>query len=105
GMRELKPTGEEALDDGFADIEALAAVCRFRDCRHQAEPGCAVRAAVEAGDLDPGRLANYHKLQDAVARAADRLAPRRGPRHGAERRRAATASAGHHGPEPAPPAR
>ena len=53
GMRELKPTGEEALDDGFADIEALAAVCRFRDCRHQAEPGCAVRAAVEAGDLDP----------------------------------------------------
>ncbi|TWT18991.1 ribosome small subunit-dependent GTPase A [Luteimonas wenzhouensis] len=78
GMRELKPTGEEALDDGFADIEALAAVCRFRDCRHQAEPGCAVRAAVEAGDLDPGRLANYHKLQDEVARAADRLAQRRG---------------------------
>jgi len=94
GMRELKPTGEEALDDGFADIEALAAVCRFRDCRHQAEPGCAVRAAVEAGDLDPGRLANYHKLQDEVARAADRLASRlghgpggtRGPGRGPARR-------------------
>ncbi|WP_232221179.1 ribosome small subunit-dependent GTPase A [Luteimonas sp. J29] len=83
GMRELKPTGEEDLGDGFADIEALAAGCRFRDCRHQAEPGCAVRAAVEAGELDPGRLANYHKLRGEVAGAADRLASRLGHRPGA----------------------
>src|SRR5690606_31602754 len=78
GMRELKPTGEEALDDGFADIEALAAVCRFRDCRHRSEPGCAVREAVDAGALDPRRVGNYLKLRDEVAEAAARLAQRRG---------------------------
>src|SRR5690606_31390628 len=77
GMRELKPTGEEALaDGGFADIQALAAQCRFRDCRHASEPGCAVRAAVASGALDGGRLANYLKLRDEVAGAADRLATR-----------------------------
>lgn len=77
GMRELKPTGEEDLaDGGFADIEALAAQCRFRDCSHGAEPGCAVRAAIERGELDPARLANYLKLRDEVAGAADKLATR-----------------------------
>ena len=77
GMRELKPTGEETLaDGGFAELEALAQQCRFRDCRHQREPGCAVRAAVESGALDPARLANYLKLRDEVAGAADRLASR-----------------------------
>lgn len=77
GMRELKPTGEEDLTEGgFADIEALAAECRFRDCSHRAEPGCAVRAAIEAGRLDPARLANYLKLREEVAGAADRLATR-----------------------------
>jgi len=77
GMRELKPTGEEDLSDGgFADIEALATQCRFRDCSHQAEPGCAVRAAIERGELDPARLANYFKLRDEVAGAADKLASR-----------------------------
>lgn len=77
GMRELKPTGEEELaDGGFGDIEALAQQCKFRDCRHEREPGCAVRAAAEAGALDRGRLANYLKLRDEVAGAADRLATR-----------------------------
>lgn len=76
GMRELKPTGEEDVGDSFADIEALAAQCRFRDCRHDAEPGCAVRAAIEAGALDPDRFANYLKLRDEVAGAADQLATR-----------------------------
>ena len=76
GMRELKPTGEEDVAESFEDIEVLAAQCRFRDCRHQREPGCAVRAAVEADALDPGRLANYAKLRDEVAGAADRLASR-----------------------------
>ncbi|HYG07279.1 MAG TPA: ribosome small subunit-dependent GTPase A [Stenotrophomonas sp.] len=77
GMRELKPTGEEDLaDGGFADIEALAAQCRFRDCAHAGEPGCAVRAAIERGELDPARLANYFKLRDEVAGAADKLATR-----------------------------
>jgi ribosome biogenesis GTPase len=77
GMRELKPTGEEDLAcGGFADIEALAEQCRFRDCRHDREPGCAVRAAIEAGTVDPQRIANYLKLRDEVAGAADRLATR-----------------------------
>src|SRR3546814_2330466 len=48
GMRELKPTGEEGVAESFNDIEALAEQCRFRDCRHAKEPGCAVRAAIEA---------------------------------------------------------
>ena len=77
GMRELKPTGEEILaDGGFADIEALAERCRFRDCRHQREPGCAVRAAIERGELDEGRFANYLKLRAEIAAASDRLAAR-----------------------------
>ncbi|HZX80268.1 MAG TPA: ribosome small subunit-dependent GTPase A [Lysobacter sp.] len=77
GMRELKPTGEEDVGDTFADIEQLAAQCRFRDCAHEKEPGCAVRAAVEGGALDPQRLANFRKLSDEVAGAANRLATRR----------------------------
>ena len=76
GMRELKPTGEEDVTENFADIEALAAECRFRDCRHQKEPGCAVRAAIEAGSLDPARFANFLKLSDEVAGAANKLATR-----------------------------
>ncbi|MCC7248030.1 MAG: ribosome small subunit-dependent GTPase A, partial [Lysobacter sp.] len=77
GMRELKPTGEEDLaDGGFGDIEALAAQCKFRDCRHAKEPGCAVRAALDAKTVDPGRVANYFKLRDEVAGAANQLATR-----------------------------
>lgn len=77
GMRELKPTGEEDLaDGGFGDIEALAAQCKFRDCRHAKEPGCAVRAALDAKTIDPGRVANYFKLRDEVAGAANQLATR-----------------------------
>jgi ribosome biogenesis GTPase len=63
GMRELKLTGEESLTVGhFREIEVLSHACRFRDCRHQSEPGCAVRAALEAGTLDPERYAHYIKL-------------------------------------------
>lgn len=77
GMRELKPTGEEDLvEGGFADVEALAEQCRFRDCSHQREPGCAVRAAIERGELDEERFLNYLKLRDEVASAADKLATR-----------------------------
>ncbi len=74
GMREIKLTGEEDLDQGqFADIEALAQQCRFGDCSHQSEPGCAVRAALEDGRLDPERWQNYLKLRDELAAAADSL--------------------------------
>lgn len=63
GMRELQLWDSgEALGDAFADIEALAAACRFRDCRHTSEPGCAVRAAAAAGELSGIRLESYHKL-------------------------------------------
>jgi ribosome biogenesis GTPase / thiamine phosphate phosphatase len=66
GVRGLRlDIAEEQLDDVFDDIGALAASCRFRDCRHEREPGCAVRAAVA-----PDRLANYHKLRREVARGA-----------------------------------
>jgi ribosome biogenesis GTPase len=62
---------DEGFAQAFADVEALAAQCRFHDCAHGAEPGCAVRAAVERGDLDAARLDSYVRLDrelDAVAR-------------------------------------
>ncbi len=68
GMRELGLWEAEAgVAQTFADIEALAEQCRFRDCGHGAEPGCAVRAAIEAGDLDPARLRSFEKLQAELA--------------------------------------
>lgn len=74
GMRELKLTGEEELDEGqFADIDELAAGCRFGDCTHRSEPGCAVQAALADGRLDPARWQNYLKLRDELAAAADTL--------------------------------
>lgn len=70
GMRELKIG---ALDSGlrtvFDNIETLASQCHFRDCRHEAEAGCAVLAAIASGKLDPRRLASYHKLQREAALA------------------------------------
>ena len=63
GMRELQLWDSgDALGDAFADIETLAASCRFRDCRHLQEPGCAVRAAAASGALAPIRLESYRKL-------------------------------------------
>ena len=74
GMRELKLTGEEDLEHGqFADIDALAQECRFGDCTHRSEPGCAVRAALEDGRLAPERWHNYEKLRDELTAAADSL--------------------------------
>ncbi|KZC37127.1 MULTISPECIES: ribosome small subunit-dependent GTPase A [Rhodanobacter] len=63
GMRELKLTGEESLDL-FADIEVLAEQCRFADCGHGSEPGCAVQAALDSGELAPGRWRSFLKLHD-----------------------------------------
>ncbi len=76
GMRELKLTGEENLDL-FADIEALALRCRFADCNHEGEPGCAVQAAIAAGDIDPERWHNYRKLRDEREQQAAQLEARR----------------------------
>ena len=74
GMRELKLTGEEELGQaGFADIETLALQCRFGDCAHGNEPGCAVRAALESGELDAARWANFLKMRDELSATNDTL--------------------------------
>jgi len=64
GMRELRLVDAEAgVDEVFGDITDLAATCKFNDCAHQTEPGCAVRAAIAAGDLDAARLERWRKLE------------------------------------------
>jgi ribosome biogenesis GTPase len=64
------------LDRAFADVAALAAACRFRDCRHEAEPGCAVLAAVDDGALAPRRLASWRKLREELTAEARRRTAR-----------------------------
>jgi len=64
GMREIQPWSEtEGVNASFADVAALAAQCRFNDCSHQNEPGCAVREALASGELDPDRWKSYLKLR------------------------------------------
>jgi ribosome small subunit-dependent GTPase A len=83
GMRELGLYDDaEGVDTAYADVASLAAECRFRDCGHRSEPGCAVAAALDDGSLDPARYSAWRKLQaeahrqllrvDARARAAER---------------------------------
>jgi ribosome biogenesis GTPase len=68
GMRELGLLGvSEGLDDAFADVGQLAANCRFTDCTHSNEPGCAVRAAIERHELSDERLQDYLKLRKESA--------------------------------------
>jgi len=68
GMRELQLWDSgEGLDSTFSDITELAAGCRFNDCTHEREPGCAVIAALESGRLEPQRLQSYRKLQRELA--------------------------------------
>jgi len=68
GMRELGMLGvSEGLDDAFADIGELAKNCRFADCSHSSEPGCAVRAAIERHELGEERLQDYLKLRKESA--------------------------------------
>lgn len=68
GMRELGLwDASDGVSQTFADIEELALGCRFRDCAHGAETGCAVQAALIEGSLAPERLASYRKLQRELA--------------------------------------
>ena len=80
GIRELQLwSSEEGLEIAFDDLKTLAKGCRFRDCTHRDEPGCAVRASVEAGRLAAGRLRNYHDLEKelrALAVRQDKAASR-----------------------------
>ncbi|MFI5255500.1 MAG: ribosome small subunit-dependent GTPase A, partial [Candidatus Limnocylindrales bacterium] len=82
GLRSLALWDESGLDRAFEDIDALAADCRFRDCAHGREPGCAVQVAIATGTLSAARLANRRKIERELAslerrsaggsRAADR---------------------------------
>jgi ribosome biogenesis GTPase len=77
GLREIKmPDAEDGVSAMFEDIEALTRECRFSDCGHDSEPGCAIRAAVDAGRLDTRRLANYHKLNREQRYATETIAER-----------------------------
>lgn len=85
GMREVALwAAEDGMSETFSDIESLAASCRFKDCEHATEPGCAVQAAVTDGSLAAERLANYEKLQRELAyleRRKDSWAQREQKRH------------------------
>jgi ribosome biogenesis GTPase len=82
GLREIQLWDIQSLASAFPDIEDLAGGCRFRDCRHEQEPKCAVKTAVEDGRLDAGRLESYLRLrreaefmarkQDEGAQAAEK---------------------------------
>lgn len=78
GMRELQlwDVGRDALDSAFTDIAAIAAQCKFRDCSHRAEPGCAIQSALDDGSLDFERWQNFQKLQREQAYAARKTNPR-----------------------------
>ena len=82
GMRELQLWDSDGLERSFADLDELAAQCRFANCGHHGEPGCAVAAALASGSLDPDRHGSWRKLQreaahherrvDALSREAER---------------------------------
>ena len=95
GMRELGLWEAEAgVSTAFEDVEALAGQCRFSDCSHHGEPGCAVRAAIEGGELPRERFAAYEKLQAELAfehRRADPRAEKENRKLWASRHKAARA--------------
>ena len=78
GMRELQLwSADEGIGASFGDVEELIAQCRFNDCAHDTEPGCAVRAAIDAGTLPAERFESYEKLQrelEMLARRQDKRA-------------------------------
>jgi ribosome biogenesis GTPase len=78
GMRELKIGAlEHGVDAAFADVEALARACRYRDCSHENDEGCALRAATARGEMDERRFRNYLKLLRESANAALTVRERR----------------------------
>lgn len=73
GMREIQVWGDETgLTNAFSDIEELSINCRFKDCTHEKEPGCAVQQAIKSGSIDPKRMENYLKLKREYAYMSDR---------------------------------
>lgn len=83
GMRELQLADAEAgIEEVFADVVALAKRCRFADCRHESEPGCAVNAAIGDGSLDPDRVHRFEKLAAEDARNSEAIWKRRARERG-----------------------
>ena len=77
GIRELGLTdAAEGIEAVFSDLAELATACKFRNCAHATAPGCAVRAAIEAGEIDPARLTRWRKLQAEDLRNTETLAQR-----------------------------
>lgn len=77
GMRTvLLWEGEEGIAKTFDDVEAVARRCRFRDCTHRSEPGCAVREALEKGELDADRMRSYEKLEREARHHAAKVDPK-----------------------------
>lgn len=77
GLRALSLwDADEAIGEAFGEIEELAAACRFSDCGHRSEPGCAIREAIAAGQLDADRYASFEKLRREQRHLAARVDPR-----------------------------
>jgi len=78
GVRELQlPDCEDGVQDLFEDVLRIICECKFNNCTHEGEPGCAVKAAIDSGDLDERRFANFRKLNEEQARNARTMAKRR----------------------------
>ncbi len=78
GIREVQMwTDENTLRESFVDVEALANDCKFHDCKHTSDKGCAIRAAVESGVLDAARYESYLKLEDEIAELTERRKKRK----------------------------
>jgi ribosome biogenesis GTPase len=95
GIRELQLWQTDSLADTFDDIAALAASCRFRDCRHDREPGCAVKTAADAGVIPAGRYQSFLKLQReqaAMEQRREARAQEASKRHAKAQQRAARAA-------------
>ena len=72
GIREfgLGHVTERELIDGFRELRSLAGSCKYRDCGHSGEAGCALKAAVESGEVDPKRLSSYFEILDSIRNEA-----------------------------------
>ena len=78
GMRELGMWDvSEGIGEAFSDVEQYLGCCRFSDCRHESEPGCAIRAAIVRGELDISRWESYQKLSEEAVDKAEMLRRKR----------------------------
>ena len=82
GIREVGLVGDtDAVEETFAEVAEVAEMCRFSDCAHESEPGCAIRAALESGELDPERVQRWQDLMEETVAAERRSNPHERRRH------------------------